>query len=733
MTLLSEIKPTIVFLSTYPPRECGIATFTQDLFRSSQKITKSGLKYKVAAFNLSPLDTYTYPREVKWEIDQNNKNDYITLARTMNEDKSIVGIILQHEYGIFGGPEGEKILYFMRTCKKPILVTLHTTLPIPPPKMKEVTTEIVKLASNIVVLTKRSKEIIVDVYPKSRGKIYVIPHGIHPIPFALQDESKDKLDLSDHIVLSTFGLLSRGKGIEYAIKALPPVIKKYPSLLYLILGETHPVIRRNEGEKYRLELARLITKMKLKKHVRFYDQYLSLPDLLEFLQATDIYISTSINPNQAVSGTLSYALGTGRAVISTEFAQAKEIVIPKIGKVVPIKNSETMTSAIMDLLSDTHRLHEMDRNAYKMTRPMQWNNVALEYTHLLIRTIVPPLNLRHLRTMTDEMGLFQFASHALPNKDLGYTLDDNARALIVCSWLIEHKVKNKVKSLIATYLAFMKKCQKEDGSFMNYIGYEDKTPTYQNKQEDLEETQSRAMWALSEIMDNRMLPPRQKNVAKKIFLKGLTNALYLSHPRAQAHAIKSFTLVLKHLPNHTSVLNKCIKKYADSLIHSLDEHSIKDWTWFESSLKYNNALLSESLLIAGESMKNTKYATKGIQTLQFLIKKTFTPDMYIPIGHSNWYKNKEKRSQYDQQPEDPASMILALVRAYEYTQNTLYKNLAKNCFSWFLGNNSIGESLYVEETGGCYDGLHPDRVNLNQGAESLVSYLMASTVISHLT
>ncbi|PIY68581.1 hypothetical protein COY90_05250, partial [Candidatus Roizmanbacteria bacterium CG_4_10_14_0_8_um_filter_39_9] len=592
-------------MSTYPPRECGIATFTQDLFRSSQKIKKSGLKYKVAAFNLSPLDTFTYPREVKWEIDQNNKQDYINLARTMNKDKSIVGIILQHEYGIFGGSEGENILYFLRECKKPILVTLHTTLPAPSPKMKEVTIEIIKLASNIVVLTKRSKEIITKVYPKSRSKISVIPHGIHPIPFALQDESKDKLELSNHIVLSTFGLLSRGKGIEYAIKALLPIIKVYPSLIYLILGETHPVIRRNEGEKYRLELARLITKMNLKKHVRFYDQYLSLPDLQEFLQATDIYISTSINPNQAVSGTLSYALGTGRAVISTEFAQAKEIVIPTIGRIVPIKDSAAMTLAIMDLLSDTQRLHKMDRNAYEMTRPMQWNNVALEYTHLLIRTVVPPLNIRHLRSMTDEMGLFQFALYSLPNKDLGYTLDDNARALIVCSWLIEHTGKSNVQSLLTTYLAFIKKCQKEDGSFINYIGYGDKAPTYQNKQEDLEETQSRAMWALSEVINNHVLPPRQKKEAQKIFLKGLTNVLHLTHLRAQAHAIKSFTLVMNQFPSHKAIIKKCIKKYADSLLSSLKEHSIKDWIWFESSLKYNNALLSESLLLAGESMKNT--------------------------------------------------------------------------------------------------------------------------------
>ena len=268
---MSENKPTVVFLGTYPPRECGIATFTQDLLHSSQKILASGFRCKVAAFNLSPLDTYKYPREVEWEIDQNSRKDYLNLAKVVNDDILISGVILQHEYGIFGGKEGKKILYFMEKCKKPILVTLHTTLPTPSTQMKEVTEKIIELASNIVVLTRSSKEIIENVYPKSRSKTFVIPHGIHSIKFSSPEEFKTKLELNNHIVLSTFGLLSRNKGIKYAIKALPNVIKKYPSIIYLILGETHPVIRRNEGEKYRLELADLITSLGLEKHVRFYD------------------------------------------------------------------------------------------------------------------------------------------------------------------------------------------------------------------------------------------------------------------------------------------------------------------------------------------------------------------------------------------------------------------------------------------------------------------------------
>ncbi len=686
----------------------------------------------MAAFNLSPLDTYKYPHEVEWEIDENSKKDYLNLAKIVNDDTTISGVILQHEYGIFGGIEGEKILFFMQNCKKPILVTLHTTLPSPSPKMKDITTKIIELASNIVVLTKSSKEIIEKVYPKSSGKIFIIPHGIHDIKFSLQKEYKDKLELNNRIVLSTFGLLSRNKGIKYVIKALPGVIEKYPSIIYLILGETHPVIQRREGEKYRLELAHLITELNLKKHVKFYDQYLSLPDLLEFLQATDIYISTSINPNQAVSGTLSYALGAGRPVISTEFSQAKEIVTPDIGRLVPIKDSPALISALFNLLSDEKKLEHMARNAYNKTRSMLWSSVAEKYTNLLARTIVPPINLRHLYKMTDRVGLFQFAIYAVPNKDLGYTLDDNARALIACSWLIKQKYNKKISALINIYLAFIKKCQRQDGSFTNYIGFNNNLPTDQNNREDLSDTQSRTMWALSEVMNNQVLSVGTRNQAKKMYLLSLEKGSKLIHLRAQAFAIKSFALALNVLPDHQKILLSYMKKYADSLIEALKKNSFKSWFWFEKDLNYSNALLSESLPIAGTHLKDSIYTNKGMQSLDFLIKKTFTPDMYMPIGHSHWYKNKAKRSQYDQQPEDPAAMILALSYAYEITHNEEYKNLAKKCFSWFLGNNSLNKPLYDEKTGGCYDGLHPDRVNLNQGAESLVSYLMSSYIITKL-
>lgn len=686
---------------------------------------------KVAALNVSPLDTHKYPPEVEWKIDQSNKSDLINLAQTCNDDAQITGVIIQHEYGIFGGSEGNSLLSFMSNCEKPMLVTLHTVLPKPSPKMKEVTAAIIHSAVTIVVLTNSSKKIIETLYPESIGKVFMIPHGIHQVAFSTAQEYKIKLKLENHLVLSTFGLLSRGKGIEYVLNALPKVIKKYPSLLYLILGETHPVIRRHEGEKYRFELAKIITRLGLENHVRFYDQYFSLPDLFEFLKATDVYISASTNPNQAVSGTLSYALGTGRTVISTDFAQAKEIVTAETGRLIPVKNSSALTSALVDLLGDQKSLRKMHHNAYLKTRIMLWHKVASEYLNLLERMVVPALKIDHLVKMTDDFGLFQFASLTIPNKAFGYTLDDNARALVVCSWLMKQKYSKEVEVLLKLYIAFIKKCQLASGSFINYIGFKDKLPTLQNSKEDLEDTQSRALWAMSEVMTNKILAEDIRNEAKKIFLLAFKGEVKLNHLRAKAYFIKSLTLAVGVLPEMRTRLIKTITDHADSLCTALADHSVKKWQWFENELNYNNALLPESLLIAGEISQNTTYTKKGLLSLEFLISKTFSKT-YIPIGHSQWYKNKAKRSNFDQQPEDPASMILALVRAYRLTKDSRYKRLANKCFSWFLGNNSLKKSLYDYQNGGCYDGLHPDRVNLNQGAESLVSYLMSSCTIRQL-
>lgn len=688
---------------------------------------------KIAALNLSPLDTHKYPPEVEWSIDQNNLESFLELSKNINADTKVSGVIIQHEYGIFGGPDGAHLVSFMENCKKPMIVTLHTILPEPSLHLKEVTQSIIKLARAVIVLTNNSKSIIEDLYPESRGKVHAIPHGIHEVSESDQKEYKKKLKLEKHTVLTTFGLLSSGKGIEYVLQALPPVIKAHPEVIYLVLGETHPVVRRQEGETYRSKLAQLVIKLNLQNHVRFYDQYFNLTDLFEFLKATDIYIATSTDPNQAVSGTLSYALGTGRAVISTDFAQAKEIITSKNGRLIPIKNSEALTQAIFSLMTDQKLLKVMQKNAYKTTRNMLWNTVAGKYIDVLQKPILPPLNISHLIAMTDDFGLFQFANHSTPDTKHGYTLDDNARALIVCSWILKTTKNKKVMQLLKIYLAFIKTCQLENGEYINYLAHKDKNPTLQNTHEDIEDSHARAQLALAEVISNNKLPEKVRKDAQRIFLKYMHSDTLLAHMRAKAFMIKAFSLALPFLKDEEEKLRSVIDEYAASLTQNLQKNSVKSWRWFEDKLNYNNAILPESLIIAGKTLHNKKYFHDGILTLNFLLDKTFSQNMYLPIGHNKWYKNNEERSSFDQQPEDPASTILALYTAFTYTTNLEYKKKLVTCFSWFMGNNSLGKSLYDYATGGCYDGLHPDRINQNQGAESLVSFLMARMITSTIT
>ncbi len=719
-------------MGTYPPRECGIATFNQDLLNSSQQFLGQGIACKVAAFNFSPLDTYVYPEEVAWEIDQNNKTEHVALAKLCNDSPGVSGVIMQHEYGIYGGVDGEHILSFMDICHKPMIVTLHTVLPDPSDHMRLVTTNIIEQAHALVVLTESSKAILEKTYPQAVDKVHVIPHGVHDTQFSTTAVAKKKIKFESKIILSTFGLLSRGKGIEYVLQALPGVIKRHPNILYLILGETHPVIRRKEGENYRKELAHLVTQLHLKDHVKFYDQYLSLDDLIEFLKATDVYLSTSINPNQAVSGTLSYALGTGRAVVSTAFSQAKEIITPESGRLVPLKNPEAYTQALNELLYNQSALKQMHRQAYKITRSMVWRTVASEYSKLLTQTILPPLNLKHLYAMTDNFGLFQFGIFDKPNKDFGYTLDDNARALVAACWLKPFK-SLQLESLRHIYLQCIKACQLADGSFINYLDFEKKQATKQNKQEDLEDALSRALWALSEYIGCHVQSTQDKRLAQSMFSKALPHAQNLTHHRSIALVIKALTTMSARESSMQENYHIHIKRYADQLISAYANAASKSWRWFDSYLGYNNAVIPEALLLAGEVTKTHEYTRIGTISLEFLIEKTFSANRYLPIGHSHWYTKDEKRSSFDQQPEEPASMIMALVTAHEITHDERYKKLARICFSWFLGNNSLQIPLYNYENGGCYDGLHPDRVNLNQGAESLVSYILSRASLARIS
>jgi glycosyltransferase involved in cell wall biosynthesis len=454
----------IVYLSTFPPRECGIGTFTQDLTTTIDQTFSPRIKSRIIALNTSKSDFHSYPSKVFHQIDQTDPNSYKTAGNIVNKTSKIKCVNIQHEYGIHGGEWGENILHFLKTVTKPKVITMHTVLPDPDPKAKQVTIEMLSLVDAVIVLTNQAKEILVNIHGIDAHKILVIPHGIHPVNFSLPNKHKSKLKLRGKTVLSTFGLLSRGKGIEYVIKSLPPVVEKYHNLLYLVIGETHPVVRREEGENYRRELMNLVKELNITDNVRFYDRYLSLNEIIQFLQATDIYVSTSLNPNQTVSGTLSYALGTGRAVVSTAFSQAKESITPDIGLLVDFNSPESYTEAFLNLLQDKEKRQEMHFQAFSKTRNMLWSNVALSYMNLfsfLVPEIsaeeknLPEINLSHVRHMTDSFGMFQFAKLTHPDPNSGYTIDDNARALIAAAKVYQNTRNYPSLHLVETYLRFI--------------------------------------------------------------------------------------------------------------------------------------------------------------------------------------------------------------------------------------------------------------------------------------
>lgn len=728
-------KPELVFLGTYPPRECGIATFTQDLVNSCRQLLGDRLECKVAALNYSDVETKNYPSEVFFQLDQNSKDDFKSLALKVNKGDT-QAVIIQHEYGIYGGSGGNNLLSFVNNCKKPMVITLHTVLEEMSPIVKRVTKSLISKSTVSVVLTQTSKDILIKQFPMYAKKIVVIPHGIHPVLFRTPEIFKKRLNLSDKLLLTTFGFLSPGKGIEYVINSLPQIVQEFPNLLYLVIGETHPVLRRHEGEKYRLSLEKLVRQNSLENNVKFIDRYLSVNELLDYLRATDIYIATSTNPSQAVSGTFSYALGAGRAVISTNFMQAKEY-LGDAGILVPIKSPEAYTKAILTLCRDSKLRAKMHLKSYHKTRSMLWSNVAHDYLSL-VETItnkhpknlylVPELNTKHLRRMTDSFGLFQFAQGDEPNPAFGYATDDNARALIfTLEYLAGHGKNPVIARLVSKYAKFVLERQDEDGSFINLVSADHK-PIVENHEQRWGDVFGRSLLALSFLATSQCVSKDLNQKALAAWRKAFPNLDKVSHLRAHAFCLKALCRMYQAAPSLENLQK--IRRHADILVGSYFAHRSGAWQWYENSLYYANGILPDSLFTAYQVTHDYIYKKVALSTLEFLIRKTFSGGVYVAIGQHNWHKKGGvRRSLFDQQPEDPYATLGALVSGFLVTKRSKYARLAEKCFSWFLGNNITGVSLYDFTDGGVYDGITQLGVNKNKGAESLISYLLARNLI----
>lgn len=748
-------NPCILYVSTFPPRECGIATFTQDLTNAIDKEFSPDIKSKILSINDNAASIYNYPRKVVMELAENDIEDYLNLAYEINHSPHIKLVSIQHEYGIFGGDWGNYLLPFLALVKKPVIVTMHTILPRPPEIVKKICKAIAEKSAGIVVMTKTAAHLLEHVYGIKKNKITVIPHGVHHIAFPSKHKAKAKLNLQGHIVLSTFGMLNRDKGIEYAIEALPDLVKDYPNLLYLVIGATHPNIVRQEGERYRNKLVRLVIKHNLQDNVKFYNRYLELEELIDFLRATDIYISPTLNPRQSVSGTISYALSCACPIVATENQYAKDVINHERGILVKFKNSEEIKKALGTILADKKLRKEMGKNSYFYSRHMTWQNVALSYFKIFNKFAkivpqtkgkLPPIKLDYIYNLTNKFGIIQFANHTKPDPHSGFCLDDNSRALLGCSDYYNKNKSPKVLKLIETYLKFVKFTQKNNGKFYNFVTYQ---RTIHDESES-EDSFGRAIWALGSIINNKNLPENYCKIAQNIFRKTTAWMGSLRSLRAIAFAILGLSYIAEKEPDNKEVMS-LIKKLADKLVKRYEKQmevlaeekrqGIKtkneageemEWIWFEDFLTYSNFKLPESLFKSYKVTKNRLYLDIAEKTIDFLNTINFEKEFFAPIGQDGWYFRNGKRAFFDQQPEDTSSAVEALVTAYEITHKKEFKDQANLAFGWFLGNNHLNQMLYDEATGGCYDGLGRFSINFNQGAESTLSYFLARLAIDKI-
>lgn len=720
---LNSIKTC--FLSNYPPKECGIATFTKDLSQAMDKRFNPKLKSKVVALN-APEELYNYNRRVIMQIDKEDINHYIDIAKRINNRDDIKIVSIQHEFGIFGGEYGCYLIPFLETLEKPVVITFHSVLPNPEEERKKLVQAIVNRCSAVIVMAETAVKILNEDYGIPKSKLFVVHHGIPSVPFKNSEVMKEKLSLKGKKVISTFGLLSIGKGIEYMIRALPKIVEKHPNVIYLIMGETHPVVRNMEGEKYRHELINLINELGLKNHVKFYNRYLDLNEITDYLQASDIYVCTNLERNQITSGTLAYAMGAGKAVVSTPIIYAEEMLAADRGITVNFKDPDSYADAINKILSDSEYKELLERNAYAFSRQMIWPNVALSYLKIFNKVVklreeltekFPKIKLNHLQNMTDDYGLMQFANHTEPDVKSGYTIDDNARALIF-SVLHDNLMNKGIPSkLTKTYLKFIERSQESDGHFKNNQKNEEEST---NKYS--EDSFGRTIWALGytiyKIQDEKL-----KSRSRQIFMNSFNRIASLESSRAIAFSLCGLSYYCRDDANQEAVY--LIKTLADRLVELYDEEAGDDWEWFEPFLTYANAKLPEALFLAYNITGDKRYLEIGESTLGFLADTVFIEDGIYPIGQNGWYNRNGKRALFDQQPLDVSYIVQAFLTAYDITQDKEYYDKAVKAFNWFLGKNHLNQMIYNENTGGCYDGLGRHTVNLNQGAESTVSYLMA--------
>ena len=739
----SVLPNRIAIVGNYLPRQCGIATFTTDLCDALH--AEYGATELLALPVNDTEEGYAYPARVRFELSEDNLASYRQAADFLNFS-GIDLVCLQHEYGIFGGPAGEHILELLRRLRMPIATTLHTVLREPNPDQRRVMEEIAALSDRLIVMSQQSADILQEVFRVPAEKIDLIPHGIPDLPFTDPSFYKDGFGTEGKEVLLTFGLLSPNKGIENVIRALPQILARHSNVVYMVSGVTHPHILRREGDKYRHSLLSLARELGVEANVIFRNRFVSPQEMVELIGAADIYITPYKHKDQVVSGTLAYALSAGKAIISTPYLHAVELLGDERGALVPFNDPAAIAEKTVELLDNSTARHAMRKRAYLYARDMVWNRVAQKYMKSFERIYnerlrnpratfsaqntektldrLPSIKLDHLYRMTDHTGMVEHAVFVVPNYPEGYSTDDNARALIVTTLLEEigvHAPANSV-DLASRYLAFLwhafDPATKRFRNSLNYEGLWQET-------EHSEDSHGRALWGLGTVL-GRSKNAGLRGAAGRMFELAVPAAVEFKSPRACAFTLLGLQEYLDAFPGDRAALGAS-DTLTNRLLNSYRANRLDDWKWFERGLAYSNARLPQALMRAGMRAGNEEMLSAGLEALDWLVtlQRCEVKGHFVPIGSQGFYSKTTEKARFDQQPVEACAMVSACLQAYSATGKSRWRKEAWSAFNWFLGDNDLQIALYDPATGGCRDGLHPDRANENQGAESTLSFLMA--------
>lgn len=722
----------VVFISSFLPRKCGIATFTSDLIQSTASATKGEFEPLVVAMRSGDQK---YDDPVKFEIRQNVKSDYICAADYINFSHVDV-VSVQHEFGLFGGEAGAYLSLLLNRLKAPIITTLHTVLDEPSPAYHKSLVEVCNASYRVITMNERGVSMLRDIYKIPTKKIKLIAHGIPDLPFVDSNYYKHKFGMEDRKTILTFGLLNKNKGIEVMLKAMPAIIKAHPSVMYIVLGMTHPNILKHEGELYRFSLQQMVKDLNLQEHVIFYNRFVSDQELHNFLCAADLYVTPYINRKQLTSGTLSFAVGAGKAVVSTPYWAATELLADGRGELVRFGDSKQIAKTIVAILQNDSQFYSLRRRAYEYGRSRTWPKIGQAYWKLFrakrlpvriaakttLSIEVPEPSLDHLQKLTDDTGLYQHANFTIPNREYGYCTDDNARAVIAMAKYYAQYSEPQALRLLDTYFSFIIHSQNSDGSIRNFMNF-DRTWL---KDEPLNDAFGRVLWALGTVMA-KSPTSAYLSIAKSCFDKSVEH-IQKQLPRGMAYSILGMCDYLKQFPG-ASDIKRQLELTADGLITQYEENNYSDWKWFEDILTYDNAVLPHALFVAGLTSENKKYLEIAKKTCEFLLENTFNGEYFSFIGCKGWYERGGTKATFDQQPIEAASTVMMLRAAYDATQDDRFLTLQRKAFDWFLGQNDLRIPLYDFRTKGCNDGLLHDGVNTNQGAESTLSFLLSLLAI----